>query len=165
MIAFRGSPVETVGDLPPVGTVAPDSPLTDTGLRPVRLSDVRGHRVVLSIFPSIDTPVCGAAVREFNRRVIDLPDDVLAWHVSADLPFAQTRFCTVEGCDRIRSASAYRGSFGDDYGVRMTTGPLPGLLARAVLVLDEEGVIRYRELVPDIADEPDYDAAVAAIRD
>ena len=161
MIAFGGSPVETVGDLPQVGDSAPDSPLCDVDLRPVRLSDLRGNRVVLNIFPSIDTPVCCAAVQEFNHRVGTLPD-LIALHVSADLPFAQTRFCAVRGCDHIRAASAFRGSFGDDYGVRMRTGPLSGLLARAVVVLDEAGVVTYTELVPDILHQPDYDAALTA---
>lgn len=162
-IAFRGSPIDTVGELPAVGSLAPDSPLSDVDLRPVRMSDLRGSRVVVNIFPSIDTPVCCAAVQEFNHRVGEL-DDIVALHVSADLPFAQTRFCAVQGCAQIRAASAFRGPFGEDYGVRMTTGPLSGLLARAVVVLDADGVITYTELVPDILDRPDYEAALQAAR-
>ena len=123
--------------------------------------ELRGRRVILNVFPSLDTGVCAASVREFNSRATDLEDTtVLA--VSADLPFAAARFCSAEGIENVRSGSVFRSSFGDDYGVAMVDGPLEGLLARAVVVVDAEGVVRHAQLVPEITEEPDYEAALAA---
>lgn len=160
---MKSTPVQTVGDLPEVGAPAPDFTLTGADLSPVTLQELRGRRVILNVFPSLDTGVCAASVREFNSRATDLEDTtVLA--VSADLPFAAARFCSAEGIENVRSGSVFRSSFGDDYGVTMVDGPLEGLLARAVVVVDAEGVVRYAQLVPEITEEPDYEAALAAAR-
>ena len=158
---MKSTPVQTVGDLPEVGAPAPDFTLTGADLSPVTLRELRGRRVILNVFPSLDTGVCAASVREFNSRATDLEDTtVLA--VSADLPFAAARFCSAEGIENVRSGSVFRSSFGDDYGVTMVDGPLEGLLARAVVVVDAEGVVRHAQLVPEITEEPDYEAALAA---
>ena len=158
---MKSTPVHTVGELPQVGTSAPDFTLAGADLSPVTLQALRGRHVILNIFPSLDTGVCAASVREFNSRAAGLGDTtVLA--VSADLPFAAARFCSAEGIDHVRSGSVFRSTFGDDYGVRMTDGPLEGLLARAVVVLDPDGVVRHAQLVPEITAEPDYEAALAA---
>ena len=159
---MKSTPVQTVGDLPEVGAPAPDFTLTGADLSPLTLQELRGRRVILNVFPSLDTGVCAASVREFNSRATDLEDTtVLA--VSADLPFAAARFCSAEGIENVRSGSVFRSSFGDDYGVTMVDGPLEGLLARAVVVVDENGTVVHTQLVPEITDEPDYDAAVAAL--
>ena len=129
---MKSTPVHTVGGLPQVGAPAPDFTLTGADLSPVTLRELRGRRVILNIFPSLDTGVCAASVREFDSRVADLGDTTVV-AVSADLPFAAARFCSVEGIDHVRSGSVFRSSFGGDYGVRMTDGPLEGLLARAVV--------------------------------
>ena len=158
---MKSTPVHTVGELPQVGTPAPDFTLAGADLSPVTLQALRGRHVILNIFPSLDTGVCAASVREFNSRAAGLGDTpILA--VSADLPFAAARFCSAEGIDHVRSGSVFRSTFGDDYGVRMTDGPLEGLLARAVVVLDPDGVVRHAQLVPEITAEPDYEAALAA---
>lgn len=158
---MKSTPVQTVGDLPEVGAPAPDFTLTGADLSPVTMQELRGRRVILNVFPSLDTGVCAASVREFNSRATDLEDTtVLA--VSADLPFAAARFCSAEGIENVRSGSVFRSSFGDDYGVTMVDGPLEGLLARAVVVVDAEGVVRHAQLVPEITEEPDYEAALAA---
>ena len=160
-IHMKSTPVQTVGDLPEVGAPAPDFTLTGADLSPVTLQELRGRRVILNVFPSLDTGVCAASVREFNSRATDLEDTtVLA--VSADLPFAAARFCSAEGIENVRSGSVFRSSFGDDYGVTMVDGPLEGLLARGVVVVDAEGVVRHAQLVPEITEEPDYEAALAA---
>lgn len=160
--AFKGTPVQTVGELPEVGSTAPDFTLTGTDLSDVDGSDLRGRRVVLNIFPSVDTGVCAASVRRFNELAAGL-ENTRVVNASHDLPFALSRFCGAEGIDGVTSASGFRSSFGDDFGVRMSDGPLAGLLARSVVVLDEEGKVVYTELVPEIGQEPDYDAAVAAL--
>ena len=158
---MKSTPVHTVGELPQVGAPAPDFTLTGADLSPVTLRELRGRRVILNIFPSLDTGVCAASVREFDSRVADLEDTTVV-AVSADLPFAAARFCSVEGIDHVRSGSVFRSSFGDDYGVRMTDGPLEGLLARAVVVGDADGGGRPAQL--EISEEPDYEAALAAAR-
>lgn len=159
---MKSTPVQTVGSLPEVGAPAPDFTLTGTDLSPVTLEELHGRHVVLNVFPSLDTGVCAASVREFNARAADLQDtSILA--VSADLPFAAARFCSVEGIENVRSGSVFRSSFGDDYGLRMVDGPLEGLLARAVVVIDAEDVVRHVQLVPEITEEPDYEAALAAV--
>jgi thiol peroxidase len=160
--AFRGSPVTTVGELPRVGEAAPDFQLTGADLADVARADLSGSRVVLNIFPSIDTGVCAASVRRFNELAAALPDTRVVC-VSADLPFALGRFCGAEGIDNVTAASSFRSNFGAEYGVTMADGPLRGLLARSVVVLDAAGSVIYTELVPEIAQEPDYDAAVAAL--
>ena len=158
--AFKGSPVQTSGELPAVGAAAPDYALTGADLGEVVRPD--GRRVVLNIFPSIDTGVCAASVRKFNELAAGLEDTSVVC-VSADLPFALGRFCGAEGIENVTAASTFRSDFGDDYGVTMTDGPLHGLLARSVVVLDRDGSVLHTELVPDIVQEPDYDAAMAAL--
>ncbi len=159
---FKGNPIHTVSDLPSVGAQAPDFKLVDTGLAEVDLSAYPGRRV-LNIFPSVDTPVCATSVRTFNRDAGSI-EGVTVLNVSADLPFAHKRFCGAEGLESVVSLSTFRGSFLDDYGVRMADGPLAGLAARAVVVVDEQGKVVYTELVPEIAQEPNYEAALAAAR-
>ena len=162
-ITLRGNPINTSGSLPAPGAPAPAFALTKGDLSEVTNADLAGKRVVLNIFPSIDTAVCATSVRTFNQKANDLADTVVLC-VSADLPFAQGRFCGAEGLTNVVTASDFRSKeFGDAFGVRMVDGPLRGLLARAVVVLDGSGTVVYSELVPEIAQEPDYDAAIAAL--
>ena len=162
-ISSRGEIVETSGELPEVGTSAPDFSLRKADLAPATLADYAGSRLVLNIFPSIDTPTCATSVRQFNERAAAMPNARVLC-VSADLPFALGRFCAAEGIDDVETASVYRApEFGRDYGVYMAEGRLGGLLARAIVVVDEAGIIVHRELVPEIAQEPDYDAAMAVL--
>ena len=162
-ISSRGEMVETSGELPAVGSAAPDFELRRADLSPVSLADYTGSRLVLNIFPSIDTPTCAKSVRQFNERVASLSNTHVLC-VSADLPFALTRFCGAEGIERVETASVYRApEFGQDYGVYMADGRLGGLLARAVVVIDEGGKVIHTELVPEIAQEPDYEAVAAAL--
>lgn len=163
-ITFKGNPVNTSGTLPTVGSKAPDFKVTKGDLSDVSLSTFAGKRVVLNIFPSIDTGVCAMSVRKFNAEAAKLSNTVVLC-VSADLPFAQGRFCGAEGIKDVVTASEFRDHrFGEAYGVRMTDGPLAGLLSRAVVVVDEQGQVAYTEQVPEIAQEPNYDAALGAIR-
>lgn len=161
-ITFKGHPVETSGSLPAVGSLAPDFTLVGTDLADLRLADLNGQKKVLNIFPSLDTSICALSVRRFNAAAAAHPG-VLVLNVSADLPFAHKRFCAAEGIDRAKNGSTFRSSFATDYGVLMTTGPLAGLASRAVLVLDEQDRVLHAEQVPEIAQEPDYDAALAAL--
>ncbi|WP_230972629.1 thiol peroxidase [Gulosibacter hominis] len=162
-VTLEGSTtINLAHDLPAVGSKAPDFTLVGTDLEPVKLSDFAGKRVVLNIFPSIDTGVCAASVRRFNELAAGFDNTVVVC-VSADLPFAQERFCGAEGIENVVSASTFRSSFGNDYGVLMVDGPLEALLARAVVVIDTDGTVRHVELVPEIGQEPDYDAAKAAL--
>lgn len=162
-VAFKGSPVHTGGELPPAGSEAPEFTLVKNDLSDVSASQLRGQRVVLNIFPSIDTGVCAASVRAFNEKAAGL-DNTTVLCVSVDLPFAQGRFCAAEGIENVVPASAFRSDFGSVYGVTIADGPLAGLLARAVVVIDETGKVLYTELVPEITQEPDYDAALAALK-
>ncbi|MBX3461771.1 MAG: thiol peroxidase [Planctomycetes bacterium] len=163
-ITLKGNPIHTVGDLPRVGASAPDFTLVKTDLAPIGKSDLAGKKVVLNIFPSIDTAVCATSVRRFHEQAAALPNTVVLC-VSRDLPFAMKRFCGAEGLDRVVPASWFRGpDFGRDYGVTMVDGPLAGLFARAVVVLDGSGKVVHAELVPEIAQEPDYARATAAVR-
>ncbi len=159
--ALRGNPVHTSGELPRKGETAPPFSLVRTDLSEVTPATYPGKKV-LNIFPSIDTPVCATSVRAFNVKAAERPG-VTVLNVSADLPFAHKRFCAAEGIDKVVSLSTFRSSFARDYGVQMTDGPLAGLLARAVVVLDENNRVLHTELVPDIAQEPNYDAALAAL--
>ena len=159
-ITLRGNPINTVGELPSVGSKAPAFSLTGGDLSPVTSDQFSGKPLVLNIFPSIDTPVCATSVRTFNERVAGAGATVL--NVSKDLPFAQARFCGAEGIENVKTASAFRDSFGDDYGVSIADGPMAGLLARAIVVVGADGNVAYTELVPEIAQEPNYDAALAA---
>ncbi|MDJ0738364.1 MAG: thiol peroxidase [Gammaproteobacteria bacterium] len=162
-ISSRGEMVETSGELPAVGGPAPDFALRKADLSPVGLADYAGSRLVLNIFPSIDTPTCAKSVRQFNERAAALPNTRVLC-VSADLPFALSRFCGAEGIEQVETASVYRApGFGRDYGVFMADGRLGGLLARAIVVVDEGGTVIDTELVPEIAQEPDYDRVIAAL--
>jgi thioredoxin-dependent peroxiredoxin len=159
-ITLRGNPINTVGDLPAVGSPAPGFSLTGTDLGVVSDEQFRGKPFLLNIFPSVDTPVCATSVRTFNERAAASGVTVVC--VSKDLPFAQKRFCGAEGIEDVTTVSAFRDGFGEDYGVTIADGPMAGLLARAVVVVGANGDVVYSELVPEIGQEPDYDAALAA---
>jgi thiol peroxidase len=159
--ALDGQPAHTVGELPRVGAKAPDFVLVDQGLAELTRADLPG-RLVLSIFPSVGTGVCRASVRRFNELAAGL-EDTTVLNVSQDLPFTLGGFCAAEGLDRVRVGSAFRSTFGDDYGVRLTDSAFEGLLARAIVVVDADGVVLHTQLVADIAQEPDYDAVIAAL--
>jgi thiol peroxidase len=154
--------VSTVGELPAVGSKAPAFELVDSTFAALTDADVAGKRVVLNIFPSIDTGVCQASVRKFNELAAGL-DNTAVVCVSRDLPFAQARFCGAEGIDAVLVGSAFRSSFGQDYGIAIDGGGWDQLFARAVVVLDTDGTVLYTQLTDAIGDEPDYDAAVAAL--
>ena len=160
--AFKGNPVHLSGNLPEAGEKAPAFTVVGTDLSDVNLADLVGKRVVLNIFPSVDTGVCAASVRRFNELAADLSDTTVV-NVSRDLPFALDRFCGSEGIENVSAASDFRHGFGEAYGVVQQDGPLAGLLARAVVVADENGKVVYTQLVDEITDEPDYDAAVNAL--
>lgn len=163
-VNFKGVPCHTAGNLPGVGETAPCFELTGADLSPVLCSDYPGRRIVLNIFPSLDTPVCATSVRRFNKEAASL-DGVSVLCVSMDLPFAMGRFCTTEGIENVTVASAFRSPlFGQKYGVQLVDGPLSGLLTRAVVVLDEDRRVIYSGLVNEITEEPDYEAALAVLR-
>lgn len=162
-ITFKGNPIHTSGELPAQGSAAPDFTLVKQDLSETVLSDYKGKRLVLNIFPSIDTGVCAISVRKFNEKAAALKNTVVLC-VSLDLPFAQSRFCGAEGIKNVVTASAFRSAFGDHYGVTIADGPLAGLLSRAVVVINEKGKVIYTEQVPEIAQEPNYDAALAALK-
>ncbi|MEQ1903142.1 MAG: thiol peroxidase [Pirellulaceae bacterium] len=161
---LKGNPVNTCGDLPTVGSSAPEFRLVGTDLAECGLGDFKGKNVVLSVFPSVDTPTCATSVRKFNAQAAALNNTVVI-NVSRDLPFAQKRFCAAEGIENVKSLSGFRcDEFGKKYGVALTEGPLKGLYARAVIVINGDGKVVHQELVPEIADEPNYAAALAAIK-
>ena len=163
-VTHKGNPIHTNGDLPAVGAKAPDFKLTGGDLKDVSLADYRGKRKVLNIVPSLDTPVCATSTRKFNQTAGTLPNTVVLV-VSADLPFASKRFCTTEGLQNVVPLSEMRDrSFAKDYGVLIQDGGLAGICARAVVVLDESDKVVYRQLVPEIGQEPDYEKALAAAR-
>jgi thiol peroxidase len=162
-INFAGTSVHTNGSLPLKGSVAPDFTGVKNDLSELSLYSLRGKRVILNVFPSLDTAVCAASVRRFNKEAAGLSNTVVL-AISKDLPFAQGRFCTTEGIDKVIPLSAFRDSnFEDGYGLLLIDGPLKGLLARAVLVLNEASEIIYAELVPEITTEPKYEAALASL--
>lgn len=162
-ITLQGNPVETIGELPQVGSMAPAFTVVKADLSEVSLRDYAGKRLVLSIFPSIDTPTCATSVRQFNEKASGLKNTSVLC-VSADLPFASGRFCGAEGIKNVDTGSTFRSpAFGKDYGVEITTNPLKGLLARAIVVIDESGKVMHTQLVGEIADEPDYAAALAVL--
>ncbi len=158
--ALGGTPVNTIGELPAVGSPAPAFRLTGSDFSEVSLP--AGTRTVLNIFPSVDTGVCAASVKKFNELAAGL-DNTVVVNVSADLPFAQARFCGAEGIDNVTAASSFTSSFGADYGVSLVDGKFEGLLARSVVVVDADGQVVHTQLVPEIGTEPDYDSAVAAL--
>lgn len=160
--AIKGNPIHTNGELPSVGSDAPDFLLVATDMSEKNLSSYAGKKKILTINPSYDTSVCQAAARTFNQRAAGL-DGVVVLMVSADLPFAQNRFCSAEGIEGVEPVSTFRGSFLEDYGVKLVDGPFEGLSARAIVVIDENDSVVYTELVPEIGQEPNYDAALAAV--
>ena len=162
-ITFKGNPIHTVGNLPEVGTQAKDFTLVASDLSEKKLSDYQGKKVVLNIFPSIDTGVCAASARHFNQDASSL-DNTVVVNVSRDLPFALSRFCAAEGLNDVDVLSDFRGSFGEDYGVTLEDSPLHGLLSRAVVVVDENGKVIYTEQVPEIGQEPNHADALAAVK-
>ncbi len=162
-VTLRGNPVEVAGQLPQPGQQAPAFTLVGADLADVSLASLAGKRKILNIFPSVDTPTCATSVRTFNAKASALANTVVLC-ISADLPFAQKRFCGAEGLDNVVNLSTMRGAeFLKDYGVALASGPLAGIAARAVLVLDEQGKVLHSELVAEIADEPDYEAALRAL--
>ena len=162
-VTLQGNTFNTSGELPAVGSAAPGFHLVDGKLNDVRLADYSGKKVILNIVPSLDTPTCATSARKFNEQAAGR-DDVTVLVVSADLPFAQGRFCSAEGLENVVPLSLMRTrAFAKDYGVLMTDGPLAGITARAIVVIGEDGTVLYTQLVPEIADEPDYDAALAAL--
>ena len=163
-ITLKGNAITTVGELPAVGSKAPEFKLTRTDLSECTMSDFRGKTVVLNIFPSIDTDVCAASVRRFNTEAGKI-DGAVVLAISKDLPFAHKRFCGAEGIEKVVSLSELRNTdFGSAYGVRLVDGPLGGVFARAIVVVDESGKVVHTQLVPEIKEEPDYAAALAAIK-
>lgn len=163
-ITLKGNPINTVGNLPKVGSKAPDFLLTAADLSDVNLSQYKGKRVVLNIFPSVDTGVCAASVRRFNAEVEKLNNTVVLC-ISDDLPFALSRFCGAEGLSNVITLSEVRNrDFGNNYGIRITDGPLAGILSRCVVVLDENGQVIYTEQVPEITQEPEYAPVVELLK-
>ena len=161
-VTLGGNPVSLVGTMPKVGTKAPSFRFTANDLREVSNADLRGKRVILNIFPSIDTNTCATSTRTFNQLASSLKNTEV-WCVSADLPFAQNRFCGAEGLTNVKTASTFRSDFGKTFGLTLAGSVLQGVLARAVIVLDEKGAITHTELVGEIANEPNYQAAIRAL--
>ncbi|EFK33771.1 Probable thiol peroxidase [Chryseobacterium gleum] len=162
-ITLKGNEVHTIGTLPAVGTTVKDFALVDSGLNVKTLETFAGKKKVFNIFPSIDTPTCAASSRKFNEEASKLDNTVII-NVSKDLPFALGRFCAAEGLNNVETLSDFRSSFGDDYEVTIADSPMKGLLSRAVIVTDENNKVVYTEQVPEIANEPNYDAALAALK-
>ncbi|WP_305906630.1 thiol peroxidase [Methylomarinum sp. Ch1-1] len=163
-ITFQGKPIHTSGDLPAVGSQAPDFKLVSNRLKEVSLANYAGKRKVLNIVPSLDTPTCQTSTRKFNEKAARLENTVVLV-ISADLPFAQSRFCEAEGIKDVIPLSTFRSSFGKDYGVELTDSVLAGLTARAVVLLNEDDKVVYTELVSEIADEPNYEEVWDALKD
>ncbi len=162
-ITLKGNPVNTSGNLPSKGTQAPDFTLVKTDLGTLTLSELKGKKVILSISPSLDTGICATSARKFNQMVADKPNTVIV-AITKDLPFAAARFCTTEGIKNVITLSGFRDtSFGKSYGVDILDGPLTGLYARSIVVIDEKGKVTYTQLVPENNQEPDYEKALAAL--
>lgn len=162
-IKLKGNPIHIVGALPAVGTVAPDFTLTAVDLSDKQLSSFKGKKVILNIFPSVNTGVCAKSVREFNKDAAGL-DNTVVLCISKDLPFAQAQFCGAEGIENVVMLSDFRSDFGKKYGVEIADSPMKGLLSRAVVVLDADGKIVYEEQVPEITQDPNFAAALAAAK-
>lgn len=160
---LEGNEVSTVGELPAVGSTAPDFTVVKDDLSEVSLKDFAGKKLILNIFPSVDTGVCAASVRRFNKEAADM-DGVNVLCVSMDLPFAFGRFCGAEGIENVTTASAFRSTFGKDYGVKLAESPMAGLLARSVIVLDEQGKVLYSKINDEITQEVDFQAALDAAK-
>jgi thiol peroxidase len=162
-ITFKGNPVNTSGNLPAVGSQAPDFTLVKSDLSSFSLKDLKGKKLILNIFPSLDTSVCATSVRKFNQMASGM-DNTIVLAISKDLPFAHGRFCSTEGIANVTTLSGFRdSSFGKAYGVDTVDGPLAGLYARSVVVINETGKVVYTELVPETTHEPDYDKALKAL--
>jgi len=163
-ITLKGNQIKTIGKLPKVGKKAPKFKLVNTDLSTARLKDFKGKKILLNIVPSVDTGICAASLRKFNETAANMENTVVLT-VSKDLPFAHSRFCAAEGIDNAITLSDFaKGKFGKRYGATIKNGPMKGLLSRAVVVVDEKGLVTYTEQVPEIAQEPDYDAALAALK-
>lgn len=162
-VTLRGNPVSTIGELPAVGSKVPPFSITKSDLSEMTNADLLGQRTILNIYPSIDTPTCATSTRKFNQLASSL-DNATVICVSADLPFAQRRFCGAEGLKNVQTASTFRSDFGNTFGATLVDGAMRGVLARAIVVVDESGVVTYTELVGEIADEPNYEAAINALK-
>lgn len=162
IVTLKGNKIETVGELPEIGSAAPDFTLVKPDLSEATLQDFRGRRLVLNIFPSVDTGTCAMSVRAFNEQATGLENTAVLC-VSKDLPFALGRFCGAEGIKNVAAVSGFRSGFGEDYGLTFKTGPLQGLYSRSVVVIDESGKVIYTQQVAETADEPDYAAAIEAL--
>jgi len=162
-ITLHGNAVHTIGNLPEVGSSVKNFDLINVDLQSKSNNDFSNKRIIFNIFPSIDTGICAASARKFNEEASSL-DNTVVINVSRDLPFALGRFCAAEGLKNVETLSDFRGSFGEDYGVTMTDSPMQGLLSRAVIVADENGKVIYTEQVPEIAQEPNYDNALNALK-
>lgn len=162
-ITLHGNQIHSVGELPEIGSDIKDFELVDVDLKTRNLSEFKSKKIIFNIFPSIDTGVCAASAREFNEKASSL-DNTVVINVSRDLPFALSRFCAAEGLDNVETLSDFRGTFGEDYGVTLKDSPMQGLLSRAVIVADESGKVVYTEQVPEIAQEPNYEAALNALK-
>ncbi|MFC1745358.1 thiol peroxidase [Candidatus Riflebacteria bacterium] len=162
-IKLKGNDINTIGELPEYGTVAADFSLVTGELSEVSLSSYAGKKKILNIVPSLDTPVCATSARKFNESAGKI-DNTVVLVISEDLPFAQKRFCETEGLQNVITLSSFRSNFGDDYRVKIIDGPLKGLTSRAIIILDEQDMVIYSQQVPEITQEPDYDAALAALK-
>jgi thiol peroxidase len=163
-ITLKGNPIKTIGKLPKIGKKAPKFKLVKTDLSIGKLKDFKGKKVLLNITPSIDTGICAASMRKFNEEAAGLDNTVIV-NVSKDLPFAHSRFCAAEGIENVITMSDFmKGKFGRRYGVTIKNGPMKGLHSRAIVVIDEEGIVTYTEQVPEIAQEPNYEAALEALK-
>lgn len=161
-IKLKGNPISTSGELPKIGSTVSDFKLTKSDLSEATLTSFAGKKKVLNIFPSVDTGTCAMSVRHFNKEAANAKNTVVI-NVSADLPFAQKRFCGAEGITNVETLSSFRSSFAKDYGLQIQDGPLAGLCSRAVIVLDEQNKVLYTEQVSDIVNEPNYEAAMSAL--
>lgn len=161
-ITLKGNPVNTLGELPAVGSTSPDFTLTRQDLKDVKLGEYAGKQKVLNIFPSVDTPTCAMSVRQFNQKAASVPNTVVL-NISADLPFALKRFCAAEGIANVEALSAFRSGFAKDWKLQIADGPLAGLCSRAVVVLDENNKVLYTEQVSEIANEPNYEKALGSL--
>lgn len=163
-ITLKGNPIKTYADLPNIGSKAPNFELTKSDLSQVTLDNFKGINLILNIFPSLDTPVCAASVRQFNSKAAGLANTKILC-ISADLPFAHQRFCSSEGIEHLTNLSCFRNSdFGKNYGVLVTTGPLTGLLSRAIVIINPDHEIAYTQQVPEITQEPDYESVLHHIK-
>jgi thioredoxin-dependent peroxiredoxin len=163
VITLNGSPLHTIGSLPAVGSQAPDFIVTKTDLSEIRLKNYLGRKIILNIFPSLDTPTCASAMHNFND-IASRFSDILVLCISEDLPFAQTRFCSVEKLQNVQPVSVFRHpEFGENYGVMIIDGPLMGILSRAVVIIDEQGKVIHAEQVKELSNEPDYENILSVL--